>query len=84
MQDTILQSYTTLNNISAPPHGIGEIASAANDQQPTRIWSNTTKGIHITSPTCFQEISDQTGCDVPALFMDALEAAIASALAKGN
>ena len=40
--------------------------------------------INVTSPTCFQEISDQTGCDVPALFMDALEAAIASALAKGN
>lgn len=32
--------------------------------------------INVTSPTCFQEISDQTGCDVPALFMDALEAAL--------
>ena len=31
--------------------------------------------INVTSPTCFQEIFDQTGCDVPALFMDALEAA---------
>ena len=31
--------------------------------------------INVTSPTCFQEISDQTGCDVPALFIDALEAA---------
>ena len=29
--------------------------------------------INVTSPTCFQEITDQTGCDVPALFMDALE-----------
>ena len=29
--------------------------------------------INVTSPTCFQEISDQTGCDVPALFIDALE-----------
>ena len=32
--------------------------------------------INVTSPTCFQEISDQTGCDVPALFMNALEAAL--------
>jgi glutathione synthase len=30
--------------------------------------------INVTSPTCFQEITDQTGCDVPALFLDALEA----------
>ena len=33
--------------------------------------------INVTSPTCFQEISDQTGFDVPALFMDALEQAAA-------
>ena len=33
--------------------------------------------INVTSPTCFQEISDQTGCDVAALFVDALEAALA-------
>ena len=31
--------------------------------------------INVTSPTCFQEISDQTGFDVPALFIDALEQA---------
>ena len=30
--------------------------------------------INVTSPTCFQEIHEQTGCDVPALFVDALEA----------
>ncbi|SDO86867.1 glutathione synthase [Rhodoferax sp. OV413] len=33
--------------------------------------------INVTSPTCFQEIFDQTGCDVAALFIDALEAALA-------
>jgi glutathione synthase len=33
--------------------------------------------INVTSPTCFQEIFDQTGCDVAALFVDALEAALA-------
>jgi len=33
--------------------------------------------INVTSPTCFQEISDQTGFDVPAMFVDALEAAVA-------
>jgi glutathione synthase len=31
--------------------------------------------INVTSPTCFQEITDQTGFDVPAMFVDALEAA---------
>lgn len=34
--------------------------------------------INVTSPTCFQEIEQQTGCDVAALFVDALEAAMAS------
>ncbi len=32
--------------------------------------------INVTSPTCFQEIHEQTGCDVPALFIDALERAL--------
>jgi glutathione synthase len=32
--------------------------------------------VNVTSPTCFREIADQTGCDVPGLFMDALEAKI--------
>ena len=29
--------------------------------------------INVTSPTCFQEIQQQTGCNVAALFVDALE-----------
>jgi glutathione synthase len=32
--------------------------------------------INVTSPTCFREITDQTGFDVPAMFVDALEAAV--------
>jgi len=32
--------------------------------------------INVTSPTCFQEITDQMGCNVAALFMDAVEAAL--------
>ena len=32
--------------------------------------------INVTSPTCFQEIQQQTGCDVPAVFVDALEQAV--------
>ncbi len=32
--------------------------------------------INVTSPTCFQEITDQTGFDVPAMFVDALQAAM--------
>lgn len=35
--------------------------------------------INVTSPTCFQEIFDQTGFDVAAMFVDALEAAQAAA-----
>ncbi|NDP39773.1 MAG: glutathione synthase [Rhodoferax sp.] len=31
--------------------------------------------INVTSPTCFQEIFDQTGFDVAAMFIDALEQA---------
>jgi glutathione synthase len=33
--------------------------------------------INVTSPTCFQEITEQTGFDVPARFIDALEQALA-------
>lgn len=32
--------------------------------------------INVTSPTCFQEIFDQMGFDVAAMFVDALEAAV--------
>ena len=34
--------------------------------------------VNVTSPTCFREIMDQTGCDVAALFVDALEEAVRS------
>ena len=34
--------------------------------------------INVTSPTCFQEIADQTGFNVAAMFVDALEAALAA------
>ena len=39
------------------------------------IGDNVTE-INVTSPTCFQEISDQTGFDVPAMFVNALESAV--------
>jgi glutathione synthase len=32
--------------------------------------------INVTSPTCFQEITDQSGFDVAAMYVDALEAAL--------
>ncbi len=35
--------------------------------------------INVTSPTCFQEITDQTGFDVAAMYLDALETAFAAA-----
>ena len=41
------------------------------------IGDNVTE-INVTSPTCFQEISDQTGFDVPAMFVNALESAVCS------
>ncbi|WP_157268255.1 glutathione synthase [Azohydromonas aeria] len=34
--------------------------------------------INVTSPTGFQEITNQTGCNVAGLFVDALEAALAA------
>jgi glutathione synthase len=34
--------------------------------------------INVTSPTCFQEIHQQTGCNVAAIFVDALEKALGS------
>ena len=33
--------------------------------------------INVTSPTCFQEIAQQTGFDVAGMFVDALERALA-------
>lgn len=33
--------------------------------------------VNVTSPTCFQEITQQTGFDVAGMFIDALEAAVA-------
>ena len=33
--------------------------------------------VNVTSPTCFREIADQTGFDVPGMFMDALERRLA-------
>ncbi len=35
--------------------------------------------VNVTSPTCFREITDQTGCDVAALFIDALERTVSRA-----
>jgi len=35
--------------------------------------------VNVTSPTCFQEITQQMGFDVAAMFVDALEAAVGEA-----
>jgi glutathione synthase len=42
------------------------------------IIGDTLTEINVTSPTCFREISDQTGCDVGKIFIDAVEAALAA------
>ena len=38
--------------------------------------------INVTSPTCFREISDQTGFNVAGMFMDALEAKCGREIAR--
>jgi len=38
--------------------------------------------VNVTSPTCFREITDQTGFDVVAMFMDALELELKSRFAS--
>ena len=40
------------------------------------VIGNSMTEINVTSPTCFQEIAQQTGFDVAAMFVDALEAAL--------
>ena len=42
------------------------------------IGDNLTE-VNVTSPTCFREIMDQTGCNVAALMIDALESAVRAA-----
>ena len=37
--------------------------------------------VNVTSPTCFREIMDQTGCNVAGLFVDSLEQAVAAGAA---
>lgn len=40
------------------------------------VIGNCVTEINVTSPTCFQEIQQQTGCDVAGRFQDALERAL--------
>lgn len=40
------------------------------------VIGDTLTEINVTSPTCFQEITDQSGFDVAKMFVDALEASI--------
>ena len=58
-----------------------EIATALGHELSTRglllvgldIIGGYLTEINVTSPTCMREIQDQTGCDVPGIFIDALE-----------
>ena len=43
---------------------------------------DTLTEINVTSPTCFQEITDQTGFDVAKMFIDALEATVQRMLTR--
>ena len=45
---------------------------------------NSVTEINVTSPTCFQEIQQQTGFDVAGMFVDALERAAATAVETAN
>ena len=42
------------------------------------VIGDTLTEINVTSPTCFQEITDQAGFDVARMFVDALEASVSS------
>ncbi|MBE7420245.1 MAG: glutathione synthase [Ideonella sp.] len=42
------------------------------------VIGDTLTEINVTSPTCFQEIAQQTGFDVAGMFIDALERALAA------
>jgi len=42
------------------------------------VIGDTLTEINVTSPTCFQEITQQTGFDVARVFVDALERALAA------
>ncbi|HUX05924.1 MAG TPA: glutathione synthase, partial [Acidobacteriota bacterium] len=37
------------------------------------VIGNCLTEINVTSPTCFVEIAEQSGCNVAALFLDAIE-----------
>ena len=39
------------------------------------VIGNFLTEVNVTSPTCFQEITQQSGFDVAAMFIDALERA---------
>jgi glutathione synthase len=41
------------------------------------VIGNCLTEVNVTSPTCFQEITDQTGFNVPGMFIDALEQQVA-------
>ncbi len=40
--------------------------------------------VNVTSPTCMVEITEQTGFDVPGMFVDALERVVAGAAGSGS
>jgi glutathione synthase len=42
------------------------------------VIGNHLTEVNVTSPTCFVEITEQTGCNVAALFIDALEKEVAA------
>lgn len=91
----IPQGTEVRGNLAAGGKGVAQLLSARDKQivdilGPTLrarglllagvdVIGDCVTEINVTSPTCFQEIFDQTGCDVAALFADALEAAVAAA-----
>ncbi|MFZ6687224.1 glutathione synthase [Undibacterium sp. SXout11W] len=46
------------------------------------VIGNCLTEVNVTSPTCFQEITQQKGFDVAAMFIDALEVAVTSPYKK--
>ena len=73
LQRTDAMNAKLLKMVMAEP-GVDHVTSLVG----LDVIGNKLTEINVTSPTCFQEITDQTGFDVPAMFMDALEAALHS------
>ncbi len=88
----IPQGNEVRGNLAAGGKGVAQPLSASNQAMAEKVGAvlaprgllligldvigECITEINVTSPTCFQEIEQQTGCNVATLFVDALERAV--------